>query len=210
MLNKLKVICPDWQYRNSATGEIKDIEIALPKSYLGGIWLKLFQAPMASILGNKTLKGEALRLFFFFVSTAKYDNELPTPSTAARTLQIHIPSAYRAYKQLLNAKIIIKKEVTYYLNPWIAWKGTAKKQEEAIRKLGVEYYTPLDTLVNVAAISLEEFKTYMAKLDFQHSDWVAINQWAVVQMDAAISGARPILAEPVVDAYYHEVIKKGK
>ena len=119
---------------NKQTGEIYDAELRLVKKSTGGMWMKLYQ-DAAKLLSEKKVRGSTLRIFFFLLGKAGYQNIIPNGSTTAKQIGMEQSAVYRAYGDLKKLGIILKKDNGYMLSPLICWKGTEKQFKQACYEL---------------------------------------------------------------------------
>ena len=126
-----------YEVRDRLTGEVMDVDIAPRRRAGGGGWMKLYQAATAETLRRSPkLRGQSLRVFLWQLSVVAWGNRLPAPVVAAEKLDIHRTDAYRTYRELLAAELILRHtDGLYYLNPIVAWKGTEAGLEAACRML---------------------------------------------------------------------------
>jgi len=119
---------------DNMTGEIYDAEIRLHKS-TGEHWMKIYQVAHNAVI-LKLSQGNSFKVKDTLLNIAKYQNQIPTQLKVAAIMNIKQSQLSRAYKELTQAGFLYKKEGVYTINPCVAWKGTEKDREQAIR----DYY----------------------------------------------------------------------
>ena len=96
--------------------------------------MKVYQAAMDSIL-QKKLKGSVLTVMNLLLVKAKYQNQIPSQTKLAIITGMSRPLVTRAFKELTKANFLYKKDGVYLINPCVAWKGTDKDREQAIKDM---------------------------------------------------------------------------
>ncbi len=129
MINKVT----GYKLIDGETGEIYDAEIRLHKT-IGEIWMKVYQVAMESLLQRK-LKGSSLTVMNLLLAKAKYQNQIPTQVKLAVLAGMTTAQISRAYKELTQAGFLYKKEGVYTIDPRVAWKGTDKDRDKAIKEM---------------------------------------------------------------------------
>ena len=145
------------------TGERYAVLIAPLQRHWGGKFVKLFQSELDDILLRRVrLRGETLRVLFHLLGKVGYQNTVPLYSVVASNLSMKKPNVFRAYKQLLDAGILLygtgEHRVGYRLSPLICWKGTGKQLEQAIGELLAAPVKALRETTNPSNLSLRELK----------------------------------------------------
>ena len=104
----------------------------LKKKSLGTGWIALYQNP-SLWLAQQRLTGEQASVLFFLFGKLDFDNYLRIGlKDIAELLDMQVTHVSRAMKKLKELEIIIEgppagKFKTYRLNPYIAHKGTERK-----------------------------------------------------------------------------------
>ena len=98
--------------------------------------MKLFQDTLAAMLvANPKLPGQACRVLNYVMAASAWGNGLPTAAETAEALGVQRTAVVRSYRQLKEAKFIIKRGTHWFLNPLVGWKGTEKGLEKAYREM---------------------------------------------------------------------------
>lgn len=129
---------------NKRTGELYDAEIRLRRQGTGGKWMKIWQDGKAELLrrSSSQLHGQSYYILHCLDGMVKWGNIIPLPPEVATVLNKRLRSVYRAYAELIEANIIIKRKGVYYLSPLYCWKGNTKQLEETYQKL----FAPTETV----------------------------------------------------------------
>ena len=115
-----------------ATGETYGIQIAvIPKRLVRGRWVRLFQDSKLAMLNAASMTGQSYRVLHYLEAVSGWDNGLPGTAAAAAALVLQQSHVSRAYRELIEAGFIIKRDGRYYLSPLVAWKGTQRAFDEA-------------------------------------------------------------------------------
>jgi len=120
------------RFIRARTGEIVDLDITVHS--LGGKFMKVWQKTLYTERIN-SLQGNSLRTLWHLVEVAGYNNTVPSPSELSRFIGKSRPLVSRAYSELMKADILIKKDHSYFLNPYFCWKGNNQQYELACREL---------------------------------------------------------------------------
>ena len=121
---------------NLDTGELYKgiLTPLLPR--VGGRWMRVYQdALFGRLKQNPQIKGNSMRVLLYLQSVVTYQNLLPGTGATAKELGLRQSHASRAYKELIEADFIIKRQGNYYFNPFIYWKGTQKQMQQACCEL---------------------------------------------------------------------------
>ena len=81
-----------------------------------------------------SLQGNSLKVLWYLVTVAGWNNQIPGPSEVAKQIGKKQPIVSRAYAELLKADFLCKNGV-YSLHPLFCWKGNEEQYEEAVRAL---------------------------------------------------------------------------
>lgn len=121
------------QILDRVTGEVIEFDITVrqPK---GGKFMKVWQGTgWQQRIGR--LQGNSLKVLWHLLDIAKWGNEVPGPSTVAKTLDKKQSHISRAYSELVKSDFLYKKDGNYYLSPYFCWKGNNQQYEQACREL---------------------------------------------------------------------------
>jgi hypothetical protein len=135
----------DWVLTNTKTGEIADIDITVRRG--GSRFMKLWQDGSKMLLERASgLHGQSYRVLCYLGAVARWGNAIPTPPEVAIALELTSTNVYRAYAELIEADIVIKREHDYFLSPYYCWKGNDVQYQQACRDLLSTPGTPMKQL----------------------------------------------------------------
>lgn len=99
-----------------------------------GPWMKLYLGGTGRLLAKAPrLRGESAWVLLHCEAMVSWGNLLPTPARMAARLGMQAPNVSRAYKELLEARFLLKYDGSYYLSPTMGWRGTSGQLKEAIK-----------------------------------------------------------------------------
>lgn len=133
---------------NEKTGEFTPLIITAftkksKNAFVGG-WLAMSQTALEKIVNNKDLKLTDYRVFLLISSVVDFENYvLLSQVDLAEMLGISKGTLGTSMKKLVDLGILIKgpkfgRNVSYRLAPTTAWKGTAQKHVNEIKKMAEE------------------------------------------------------------------------
>ncbi len=130
---------------NENTGEFTDLIINAftkkSKNGFSGGWLAMSQTALEQIVTNKDLKLTDYRVLLLISSVVDYENYVVLSQTElAEKLSLSKGSLGNSMKKLVDLGILLKgpkwgRNVTYRLNPQVAWKGSAKNHMGALNDM---------------------------------------------------------------------------
>jgi DNA-binding MarR family transcriptional regulator len=106
-------------------------------------FIKLFQAQSNVV---KYLKPVSVKIFHYFLCELQYGNYVEADIKAIALINdISQISVKRAIKELIEVEVIIidkdlndRRRNTYFINPYLAWKGNAGDRIKSVKKLEKE------------------------------------------------------------------------
>jgi hypothetical protein len=103
---------------------------------MGGKWVRVFQDRGKELLvAAKGLHGQSYRILLYLTMEADWTNGVPSSGVLANKLGMTQSAVSRAYKELVQATFLVKKEGRYYLSPFFCWKGSPAQYQERIREM---------------------------------------------------------------------------
>jgi len=102
----------------------------------GGKFMKLWQGTGWE-RRIKGLQGNSLRVLWYLVSVASWNNEVQGPSDTAIGMNLRQPHISRAYGELIKADFLYKVNGIYHLSPYFCWKGDDYQYQQACRELSM-------------------------------------------------------------------------
>jgi len=103
---------------------------------MGGKWVRVFQDRGKELLQKAAgLHGQSYRILLFLTMEADWNNSVPSTASTAVRLRIKAPNVSRAYKELVQAEFLVKKDGLYYLSPFYCWEGSPAQFQETIQTM---------------------------------------------------------------------------
>ena len=97
--------------------------------------MKLWQGGVGWEPRLKGLQGRSHLVLWHLTLVATWGNRVPEPGETAKALGMRHPNVIRAYKELMEAELLMKVEGIYRLNPLFCWRGNEAQYEAALREL---------------------------------------------------------------------------
>jgi len=134
----------NWRLTNIKTGEVADVDITIRRG--SDRFMKLWQGTGWQ-RRIKELQGNTLRVLWYLVSVAGWNNEVSGPSGTAIGMSLRQPHISRAYGELIKAGLLYKVQGIYYLSPYFCWKGDDQQYQQACRELSYKAPTLIERII---------------------------------------------------------------
>jgi Firmicute plasmid replication protein (RepL) len=122
------------------TGEtIETTHVLLPLRVKVKDWLMLFHWGSEVIAKDKEIGLQAHRVFWYILGHVDYENRLlVTQADVKEALEMKQADVSRAFKLLVKKEILVETakigtSKIFSINPYFAWKGSAKRLKERLR-----------------------------------------------------------------------------
>jgi len=128
------------QWQKLKLTEIKTgraLDVLVRPASTGGNFMKLWQRVGTGRRIEK-LKGASLKVLWHLAMVAGWNNIIPGTSETARSMKLKQPNVARAYRELIEADFIVRREGVYYLSPMFCWKGNEEQYEQAVKTLSLK------------------------------------------------------------------------
>jgi DNA-binding MarR family transcriptional regulator len=125
---------------NLKTGEqVETTHVLLPLRVKVKDWLMLFHWGSEVIAKDKEIGLQAHRVFWYILGHVDYENRLlVTQADVSKALEMKQQHVSKAFKLLVEKEILVETtkigtSKIFSINPYFAWKGSAKRLKERLR-----------------------------------------------------------------------------